>query len=627
MKKVIPLYFHITVAIVVVTIFAQSLIPHANASTTVQPISITPIVTPGFNCLGACPTLSPQISQTISGTPTAIPTTSSPTKPIGIVSPVQNSGNRAVVQVPCTTNESVQSNDNKEKKQEKNNQGFIDAFMRWLLSLCKDLLDLLIRLIGGQPGAPVPPVDPVPTPCPTQPTQPAQPTNPQPSGLVPSVFAPSITSAPSSNPLPTGAPSINPQPSSLALGVFKDGACARNDACARTNGPAGADSYAAWLGSDRVLIGQDNTGDDSGGPTWTYFEQGWPDSFSQWREWKAAKPGRRLALATPMFLNFEPGTNAQKITTCAQGGYDSHYRALATSLRNNNLGDTSVRIGWEAHFDGAMPWSYFNNPNDWKACWRRIAQQMKSVEPNLKMNWNMGDDGAMAAAVNLRGFDNFYPGDDVVDELGVDTYAVNGLTNDYNAYFGNGIGMMGWWSQLATQRNKPLTVPEWGLWDNRAKNFSGGSGDDAVYIQRMYDWMTNPANKVSWAAYFDYNVGDYPVHQLQPNWGSGTVYPNASAKFKQLFGSLATSNAVSSDVQGQKSADPCAADDQAFTQGKKHKKNPEGYLMKFIKKLPQSLQEMLKQLGISMPANPKPEPIPCVSPTISAEPTSAPGES
>lgn len=323
--------------------------------------------------------------------------------------------------------------------------------------------------------------------------------------------------------------------SGLRLGVFKDGACALADPCAARNGPAGNDQYAAWLGRT-MMVGEDNAGDESGGNTWTYFENGWPDSFSQWRAWKQRVPGRQLALAVPMFLQFEPGDNTQQLTACAQGAYDARYRALASNLADNGLGDTIMRIGWEAHFDGAMPWSYFHNPTDWKPCWRRIATQMKSVAPDLVMNWNMGDGEAMRAAVNLRGFDNFYPGDDVVDELGIDTYDVNGLNQDYDAYFGTGVGGLGWWVQQAAARNKRISFPEWGLWDNRTLTFGGGSRDDVGYIERMHAFMTDPANRVSWAAYFDYNVGDYPMHQLQPGWGSGTVFPNASARFRQLFG-------------------------------------------------------------------------------------------
>ena len=53
----------------------------------------------------------------------------------------------------------------------------------------------------------------------------------------------------------------------------------------------------------------------------------------------------------------------------------------------------------------------------------------------------------------------------------------------------------------------------------------------------MHAWMTDPANNVAWAAYFDINVNGTVMHQLQPDWEEGTVFPQASARFRALFGS------------------------------------------------------------------------------------------
>lgn len=317
----------------------------------------------------------------------------------------------------------------------------------------------------------------------------------------------------------------------LVLGTYKFGAC---DDCEPHLGPAGFDSYASWLNNGQLKYAQDNTGNTY----WELFERGWPGSFAAWREWKKADSGRRLVLAVPFFVEAEPGADGDRIAACAGGVFDSHYAALASNLVAADLGDSIVRIAWEANQDWA-PWSYHLNPADWRTCWRRVAQTMKAVAPNLRTNWNVSADGAgapyMRNAVELRGFDNFYPGDDVVDEIGIDFYGAPQIS-EWDVVLGDDVGMLGWFVRLAAERGKPLSVPEWGLWDNTDKDWVYGSRDNPVYIEKMFAWLTDPANRVAWASYFDVDVDDQTRHQLQPAWADGTVFPRSSARFRELFG-------------------------------------------------------------------------------------------
>lgn len=334
----------------------------------------------------------------------------------------------------------------------------------------------------------------------------------------------------------TGTPVRAP----LILGGYKFGACLGEE-CPPDIGPPGVDSYARWLDSDRVLYGEDNVGDTY----WDLFEQGWPDSFRQWAEWKAQQPGRRLVLGVPFFVEQEPDLTQpyyERIAMCARGEFDRHYTALGQNLVAAGLGDTIVRIAWESHGDWA-PWSYRNNLDDWRNCWRRVALTIKAAAPDVRTNWNVGDDNGgqrtdMIDSINERGFDNFYPGDDVVDEIGIDTYNAPRVV-DYDALFGDHVGELGWFARIGRERGKPLSFPEWGLWDTMALDMAEGSRDDVEYIERMHAWMTDPANNVVWACYFDINLtaNDPTVaHQLQPDWDSGTVFPRASARFRELFG-------------------------------------------------------------------------------------------
>jgi hypothetical protein len=300
-------------------------------------------------------------------------------------------------------------------------------------------------------------------------------------------------------------------------------------------GPAGVDSYARWLGTDRVVYAQDNLGDTY----WEYFEHGWPDSFRQWAVWKSVRPERRLVLAVPLYVAAEPGSDHDRIATCANGGYDEHYRAMARNLRLAGLGDSTLRIAWEAHGTWA-PHSYRNNVRDWRACWRRVAMTVKAETPTLRTNWNVGDDVGgtrtdMRDSVAIAGFDNFYPGNDVVDEIGIDSYATPQIV-DYSTFFNDDVGNLGWFVQLATDLDKPLSFPEWGLWDSRNLDRADGSRDDPTYVEQMHAFMSEPGNRVAWASYFDVNVNATTHHQLQPYWNGGTVFPASSSRFRELFG-------------------------------------------------------------------------------------------
>ena len=318
----------------------------------------------------------------------------------------------------------------------------------------------------------------------------------------------------------------------LTLGTYKYGACVE---CSPELGPSGIDAYARWLGTNRLLYAEDNLGDTY----WEFFEKGWPDSFRQWSAWKAQNPARRLVLAVPFFVKEQAGSNPDRIAACARGEYDAHYAAMARNLREAGLDDSILRIGWEAQGDWAT-WSYRNNPADWRACWRHIAEAAKREAPTLRTNWNVGDDIGgtrtdMRDSVAIAGFDAFYPGNDVVDEIGIDTYETPHV-KDYGVFFNNDIGNLGWFAQQAKRLGKPLSFPEWGLWDSQKLDRPDGSRDDPTYIERMYAWMTDPSNNVAWAAYFDVNPDSSSYHQLQSDWQSGTVFPRASARFRQLFG-------------------------------------------------------------------------------------------
>ncbi|MGD9527745.1 MAG: glycosyl hydrolase [Pseudonocardia sp.] len=74
-----------------------------------------------------------------------------------------------------------------------------------------------------------------------------------------------------------------------------------------------------------------------------------------------------------------------------------------------------------------------------------------------------------------------YPGDDVVDIIGMDTYdQPQGAT--FDTFVSEDYGLQDH-VDFATQRGKPISFPEWGLLRN---------GDNPEYIRRMAEWIQTP---------------------------------------------------------------------------------------------------------------------------------------
>jgi hypothetical protein len=82
--------------------------------------------------------------------------------------------------------------------------------------------------------------------------------------------------------------------------------------------------------------------------------------------------------------------------------------------------------------------------------------------------------------------------------------------------------------------NLPIFIPEWGLDTPLSDPYLIGKGgrDNPYFVQKMYEWLENPANRAEFAIYFE--------------WGNGTrarnheicfsnQYPQAKALFPTLF--------------------------------------------------------------------------------------------
>lgn len=199
-----------------------------------------------------------------------------------------------------------------------------------------------------------------------------------------------------------------------------------------------------------------------------------------------------------------PNDSGDTLADIAAGKQDEVFRQIAGLLVQHQRDNSIIRIGWEAN--GAwFPWNATaDTAKDYKAAFRKVAQVMKQQAPNLVIDFDIG------CGVKLRGqqdrlasLELLYPGDDVVDLIGCDTYDWHGTASVDEASWATtqrpkdspGIGDV---ADFARARGKGLTYPEWGL----ASPAEGGEGDNPFFIRKMRGFFEANADILVMESYF-----------------------------------------------------------------------------------------------------------------------------
>ena len=197
------------------------------------------------------------------------------------------------------------------------------------------------------------------------------------------------------------------------------------------------------------------------------------------------------------------------------GEHDSAYRRLARRLVDAGFDDAIVRLGHE--FNGAWaPWSSRTNEEEFIAAWRHVHGVMREEAPGLRFEWT---------AIRPAWFEwaeSAYPGDDVVDIIGLDVYwraTSNGDPWDRATWERDYGRVLRDHHSFAVVHGKPVAYPEWGL----------TGADVPQFVEAMYEWLTDLPYEgpggLLYHAYFDDN-GEYSLDQ----------YPRSNEAFRRLFG-------------------------------------------------------------------------------------------
>lgn len=223
--------------------------------------------------------------------------------------------------------------------------------------------------------------------------------------------------------------------------------------------------------------------------------------------WARRNPKRKLVWSLPLTFEHTP------LREVASGAHDADFEAAAAAIAGSQP-DAILRIGWEMNGDW-MVWAAKGVEQDYIAAYRRVAAIFRAASPSFSFDWcaNVGLQNSPA--------DRAYPGDDVVDTIGLDIYDVPvppDVERRWRDDIASGPFGLAWLEAFAARHGKKMSVAEWGVGLHDAP-------DNPYFVERMSDWLAAHAASIAFHAYFD-----APPHRLD----SGR-FPGSLKVFKERF--------------------------------------------------------------------------------------------
>ncbi|MFJ1868018.1 glycosyl hydrolase [Streptomyces sp. NPDC088097] len=253
-----------------------------------------------------------------------------------------------------------------------------------------------------------------------------------------------------------------PQGSDIAMGAYLDFG---------PQGVARIPTLSRWLGGKEIRVGHTYLPGDQ----WAGIE-GNVSFLADWAAWRKDGDDRMFVLNVPMQARNEgriPDRQvARLIREGAEGQNDAHFTKLAERLVSLGVPDTVIVLGWEMN-GTTYTHRCGPDPENWKAYWKRVVNAMRAV-PGQEFKF----DFAPNRGTDAIGWTKCYPGDDVVDIIGMDSYdQAPGRTFDEQISQPYGLQQH---VDFAKAHGKRISYPEWGLFRN---------GDNPEYVRRMLKWI------------------------------------------------------------------------------------------------------------------------------------------
>jgi hypothetical protein len=238
----------------------------------------------------------------------------------------------------------------------------------------------------------------------------------------------------------------------------------------------------------------------------------------------------RLQVVVSVPIAFGPGGMAQtadgreaigrNLNAVADGRHDDEYRLVARYLQDAGYGDAIIRLGHEFDSDWA-PYSARDNADAYVSAFRHVHDVLTDVSPDFRFDWTS------TVAHFVEHGPEAYPGDDVVDVIGLDLYWRDPAPLSEGGWQRRFEAVLRAHLEFAQERGKPVSYPEWGR----------SLTDEPSFVDFMHGWLsdlpsTGPG-RLEYQAYFnepgllDDEFYPYDLDEL----------PNVKRRYVELFGS------------------------------------------------------------------------------------------
>jgi hypothetical protein len=224
--------------------------------------------------------------------------------------------------------------------------------------------------------------------------------------------------------------------------------------------------------------------------------------------WKKLNPARNVVWSIPLTMKGTP------LADVAEGLHDAEFEAAARAISEAHP-QAIIRLGWEMNLS-EMAWFAKGHEADYITAFRRVVEIFRRHSAGFKFDWCPGWGPQEMPA------DASYPGDDVVDYIGLDVYDFKhegSVEERWNTFYVKAPFGLEWHRDFARRHGKRMSYPEWGV---------GNFGDNPFFIQQMHDWFMKNEDSIAYAAYFD-------VDGAWPTQIDNGQFPNSQRLFRELF--------------------------------------------------------------------------------------------
>jgi hypothetical protein len=241
------------------------------------------------------------------------------------------------------------------------------------------------------------------------------------------------------------------------------------------------------------------------GETWDdFFKLNWVPGI-----WNKLNPARNVVWSVPLSVK---GTGLADV---ADGLHDAEFEAAARAIFEAQP-KAIIRLGWEMNLADSA-WAAKGQEADYIRAFRRVVGIFRRYSNDFRYDWCPGW-GPQDSPADLT-----YPGDDVVDYIGLDVYDFKhegSVEERWNTFYLKAPFGLEWHRDFAARHGKLMSYPEWGV---------GNFGDNPYFIQQMHDWFVRNQQNIAYAAYFD-------VDGLWPTQIDNNKFPKSQKLFRKLFG-------------------------------------------------------------------------------------------